>query len=116
MQDPLRADERKLINYHRANLAKGGLKDGNRTTTFRGTRIDFDEGVMYAPTYFNGKVNDNMDDVVSHARKTGLYAMYPNRKAANDAEYKLHEIMSRDTQKYEAAKRPRMSNIMGMKK
>jgi len=116
MNDPLRHDERKLINYHRANLAKGGLKDGNNTTTFRGTRIDFDEGVMYAPSYFNGKVNKNMDDIVSHAKKTGLYAMYPDKKAANDAEYKLHEIMDRDTQKYMNAKRPPLSKLLGIKK
>lgn len=116
MNDPLRPDERRLINYHRANLAKGGMKDGNNITTFRGARIDFDEGVMYAPSYFNGKVNESMDDVVGHAKKTGLYAMYPNKKAANDAEYKLHEIMDRDTQKYEAAKRPPMSKLLGIKK
>jgi len=116
MNDPLRPDERRLINYHRNNLAKGGFKEGNNITTFRGTRIGFDDGVMYAPSYFNGKVNDNMDDVVSHAKTTGLYAMYPTDKAANDAEYKLHEIMNRDTQKYTEAKRAPMSKLMKIKK
>jgi len=116
MNDPLRADERRLINYHRANLANGGMKDGNNITTFRGTRIGVDGGTIYAPTYFNKKVNDNVDDIINHAKKTGLYAMYPNDKAANDAEYKLHEIMSRDTTKYSDAKRPRMSQLIGAKK
>jgi len=116
MNDPLRPDERRLIDYHRANLAKGGIKDGNRTTTFRGTRIDFDDGTMYAPTYFNGKVHETKDDIVNHAKKTGLYAMYPTPKEANNAEYKLHQIMSRDTQTYEEATRPRMSTLMGAKK
>jgi len=118
-QDPLRPDERKLINYHRANLAKGGMKDGNSITTFRGGRYGVgkspDGEHIYAPTYFNNKIN-NDEDTLAHAKKTGLFAMYPTAKAANDAEYKLHEIMSRDTRKYMDAKRPRMSNLMGMKK
>ena len=116
MNDKLREDERKLIDYHRSNLVRGGLKDGNKTTTFRGTRIDFDEGTMYAPSYFNGKVNENIDDIVNHARKTGLYAMYPNAKAANDAEWKLHEIMNRDTKIYDEAKRPPLSQLLGVMK
>jgi hypothetical protein len=116
MNNKLREDERRLIDYHRSNLTRGGLKNGNKTTTFRGTRIDFDDGTMYAPTYFNGKVHQNMDDIVSHAKKTGLYAMYPNAKEANDAEFKLHEIMRLDTQKYEEAKRPPLSQLLGVMK
>lgn len=119
MNDPLRPDERKLINYHRANLAKGGMKDGNNITTFRGMRFgigDTEEGeTLYAPTYFNNRVN-NDEETISHAKKTGLYARYPTARAANDAEYKLHEIMNRDTKKYMDAKRPPVSNLMGIKK
>lgn len=114
--DQLRADERKLIDYHRANLAKGGLKEGNQTTTFRGVRIGLDEGTILAPSYFNGKVHTNDEDIINQAKKTGIYAMYPNDKVANDREYALHEIMKRDLAKYENAKRPPLSQLMGVKR
>lgn len=116
--DPLRPDERRLIDYHRANLAKGGMREGNEITTFRGMRFGIgkspDGETLYAPTYFNGRVNSD-EDAMEHAKKTGLYAMYPTAKAANDAEFKLHEIMRRDTDKYLATKRKPISKMMGMK-
>lgn len=119
MKDPLRPDERRLINYHRANLAKGGMRNGNEVTTFRGMRFgigDTEDGeTLYAPTYFNGKINSD-EDTIAHAKKSGLYARYKTAKEANDAEYKLHEIMSRDTSKYLAATAKPMSKMMGIKK
>ena len=119
LQDPLRPDERRLINYHRANLAKGGMPDGNSITTFRGIRFGIGNNengpTAYAPTYFNGKVNGD-EESINHARQTGLYASYPTARAANDAEYRLHKIMERDTEKYLSAKRAPMSKLMGMKK
>lgn len=114
MNDILREDERRLINYHRLNLTKGGLKNAGQTTTFRGTRIDFDDGTMYAPTYFNGKVNENLNDIVNHAKKTGLYAMYPDAKSANDAEYRLHKIMERDTKIHDKANQLPLSQLLGI--
>ena len=116
MSDPLRPDERRLINYHRANLAKGGMPEGNSITTFKGARIGVNEGTLYTPTYFNGKVHEDENEILNHAKRTGLYAMYPTDKAANDAEFKLHEIMRRDTDKYMAARQKPMSKLMGMKK
>lgn len=121
MKDVLSPQEQRLIDYHRFNLARGGLrhKNGDVTTFYGGLHGigDTEDGrTIYAPGYFNGKINEDQNAILNHAKKTGLYAEYPTLAQANQREAVLHAIMDKDLNSISFPRyRPALSYLLGMK-
>jgi hypothetical protein len=121
MKEVLSPNEQRLIDYHRFNLARGGMRHpGGDVTTFYGGLHgvgDTEEGrTIYAPGYFNGKINSGQNDILNHAKKTGLYAEYPTLSLAKQREAILHAIMEKDLNSVSFPKyRQPLSYLLGMK-
>ena len=128
MDRPLTVREKEMIEYHRRMLNSGKYLNqlNGDITTFMGTRFGVDDKPYpygktgYAPTYWNGKVM-NLDDPKERDQwrkniKTINYPTYKTDIEADMAEHRMHDIMQKDIERFQAAKRPPVSKLMGIKK
>ena len=130
---PLTKREQNLINYHRSMLKSGKYltNDDRSITTFRGQRFDTPDGdtsnekypyarVGLAPTYVNGQVLDTRTPKGQQLFNKNLsrieYPTYKTDVEGDMAEERLHGIMEDDIKRFEQARRPKMSKLMGIKK
>jgi hypothetical protein len=95
----LSPEELNALNYHRGNLAPGKYlpQENGGITTFYGARMSVPEGVMYYPTYWEGKILPPQD-ALEKARGSGIkFPVYKNDKEAAKRESVIHGIMNSDT-------------------
>ena len=126
---PLTVREQNVLKYHRDVLSSGRYMDrGNGDiTTFYGTRMGVgkdatDPTTQILPTYGKDakskmRVLDTPDEIFNNAKRSGRqFPVYKNDAEAKKAEAYIHQFMDQDIRKFNDAKRPRMSNLMGIKK
>jgi len=126
---PLTVREQNVLKYHRDVLSSGRYMDrGNGDiTTFWGTRMGVgkdakDPTTQILPSYGqDGKgkwrILNEQDEIVNNAKRSGReFPVYKNDAEAEKAQDYIHQFMDQDIRKFNDAKRPRMSNLMGMKK
>ena len=126
---PLTLREQNSLKYHRNILNSGKyLDNGNGDlTTFWGTVVPVsadpnEQRHQVLPSYgqdAKGKyriLNTNQE-IFANAKRSGLeFPVYPTLKKALKEEDYVHKFMEKDTQKFNDAKRPPISNLMGIKK
>ena len=60
---------------------------------------------------------NSRDEVINNAKRSGReFPVYKTDVEARKAEEYIHQFMDQDIRKFNDAKRPRMANLMGMKK
>jgi hypothetical protein len=124
---PLNAREANVLKYHRDILSSGRYMDrGNGDiTTFFGTRMGVgkdknDPTTQILPTYgqdAKGKwrLLETPDEIAANAKRSGReFPVYKNDAEAKKAEDYIHQFMEQDIRKFNDARRPRMSKLMGM--
>lgn len=102
----LTRNEQNVLDYHRSNLRPGRYmqnSDGS-ITTFKGALVGVPGGYQLVPTYWNGKVVDNMDDIYSNIKRSGIsFPIYKTESEAMKAEQRLHKYMENDIRKMSAS-------------
>jgi hypothetical protein len=92
-------NESNVLAYHRSNLKPGRYlvnPDGS-VTTFRGALFDVPGGVQLVPTYWNGKVLEDPQEIYRNVSKSRLqFPVYKTMKEASAAEKRLHSVMEDD--------------------
>ena len=123
---PLTKREQNVLQYHRDVLSSGRymMHPDEGVTTFYGTRMGVGKGneTQIVPGYgknAKGKwdILNSQDEILNNAKRSGReFPVYKTDADAKKAEEYIHQFMDQDIRKFNDAKRPRMANLMGMKK
>ena len=94
----LNDQERNLYNHHLANLAKGGVRNADGTTsTALATTVGFGDKTYVIPTVWDNKIV-SVDEAVKRARAKGIdsFPSYKTKEEANSRYMQMHKYMEGD--------------------
>ena len=90
--------ERSLYAHHRANLAKGGVKnDDGSTSTVRAVTVGFGDKTYVIPTVWDNKLL-SVDEAIAKAKAKGIdtFPSYGSPEEAKSRYDQLHSVMEAD--------------------
>lgn len=123
---PLTKREQNVLQYHRDVLGSGRymVHPDEGVTTFYGTRMGVGKNgeTQILPGYgqnAKGKwdILNSGEEILNNAKRSGRqFPVYKTDAEAKKAEEYIHQFMEQDIRKFNDARRPRMTNLMGIKK